>query len=158
MKPYKNQPDVLDLVIHKSQLKKFEVKRVEYPWGLSKIEYCYYRDVLIGSILDEASNSKTYYKGLKVEFQDRLALKLVPLVDKDVYLLCPTYAEFSTSLSQFLNEAVEWDLICEADCEQHLVDEVPNIHSSINEKLSELGGFCNGETYQCPTFIVRSKT
>jgi hypothetical protein len=157
MNPYKNKPDIFYLVIHEELLQHFDVRKIKYPpWGKSEEDLCYFGEVLVGSISGKVSDSKVYFEGLNVTHRDRVAIKLTPVLNGDGALNCPAYSAFSKALSDFLTRGKKWDLICEADCEQHPVEEVPNAQIAIEAKLAEVGRFCEGSTYRCPTFIVRA--
>lgn len=153
MRTYTNRPDVFELVVGESLLAKISTKHSEYPFGKSEEEYCYFNDVLIGEISGKAEISKDYYEGLKTPYEGKTVISLTPMITKNEYLVCPEYEEFNLALSSLLGMANDFVLICEADCEQHEVEENPDLVTM----LDKLKGFCKGEHYDCPTFIQRDK-
>ena len=153
MQAYRNKPDVLELVVDRSFLDKLSIKRVAYPFGESNEEYCYFDDILIGEVAGDAEQSKLYYKGVNVPYKDRVVIKLTPMVSKNEYLLCPEFDVFRLALSSLLNKSNNFVLICEADCDQNKVEENPDMKKVMNQ----LQSFCQGEHYDCPTFIQHNE-
>ena len=153
MQTYSDRPDVFELVVGERFLSKISIKHLDYPFGRSEEEYCYFNDVLIGEISGKAEVSKNYYEGLKTSYKGRIVISLTPMITKNEYLVCPEYEDFNQALSSLLKAASDYVLICEADCEQHKVKESPNLV----KVLGELAGFCKGEHYDCPTFIYRAE-
>ena len=153
MQAYRNKPDVLELVVGRSFLEKLSIKRVAYPFGESNEEYCYFNDILIGEVAGDAEKSKLYYKGLSAPYKDHVVIKLAPMISTNEYLLCPKYDDFRLALSSLLNSSNDFVLICEADCDQNEVEENPDME----KVMDQLQGFCQGEHYDCPTFIQRNE-
>ncbi|MBB3166828.1 hypothetical protein [Simiduia aestuariiviva] len=153
MQTYKNKPDVLELVVGKTFLTMVSIKNIEYPFGKSNEEYCYFNDVLIGEISGSAELGKVYYEGLNTKYEGRVVIKLTPMVSKNEYLLCPKYDDFNKALKTLLDMTNDFTLICEADCDQNKVKE----ESDLEKVLLQLKGFCIGEHYDCPTFIQRNE-
>ncbi|BBW91740.1 MULTISPECIES: hypothetical protein [unclassified Pseudoalteromonas] len=153
MQTYTNKPDVLELVVSKGFLDKLSIRRIEYPFGEGKEEYCYFNNILIGEISGDAGQSKIYYEGLNISYVGHVVIKLTPVVTKNEYLLFPKYEEFSNALNSLINTANNFIFICEADCEQNEVEENPDM----KKVLRQLQGFCIGEHYNCPTFIQRKE-
>lgn len=153
MQAYRNKPDILELVVGRSFLDKLSIKRVAYPFGESTEEYCYFNDILIGEVAGDAELSKFYYRSLNVPCKDREVIKLTPMISKNEYLLCPNCDVFRLALSSLLNTSNNFVLICEADCDQNKVEENPDM----KQVLDQLQGFCQGEHYDCPTFIWRNE-
>ncbi len=153
MQTYINKPDVLELVVSREFLDKLSIKRIDYPFGESNEEYCYFNEVLIGVISGNAEMGKAYYEGLNTPYEGRVVVKLTPMLSKNEYLICPSYEVFNSALISLLNVANDFVLICEADCDQNNVQENPDI----SKVLNQLQGFCEGEHYDCPTFILSRK-
>lgn len=153
MRTYRNRPDVFELVVGESFLAKIFTKRIEYPFGKSDEEYCYFNDVLIGQVSGKAEISKDYYDGLKTPYKGRIVIGLTPMITKNEYLDCPEYDDFNSALNSLLKVANDYVLICEADCEQYEVEENPDLV----KMFEKLQGFCKGEHYECPTFIQRAE-
>jgi hypothetical protein len=153
MQTYKNKPDVLELIVTNNFLDKLSIRRIEYSFGESNDEYCYFNDVLIGEISGNAEQAKAYYEGLKTHYKGRVVIILTPMISKNDYILCPEYDDFNSVLTSLLNISDDYVFICEADCEQNEVEERPNLE----KVLAQLQGFCKGEHYDCPTFIQRAE-
>jgi hypothetical protein len=153
MQIYKNRPDIFELVVGDSFLNAIEIKKIEYPFGPSKEDYCYFNNILIGMVSGDASLSRRYYEGLNIMHENHQVIRLTPILSKNEYLLCPKYEEFENNLQDLLDSTQGWTLICEADCDQNKVEENPELENMF-QALSE---FCTGVNYDCPTFVYRNE-
>ena len=153
MQIYQHRPDIFELIVDGSFLRSIEINKIEYPFGPSKEDYCYFNDTLIGMISGEASLSKRYYEGLDIKHEDLQVIRLTPLLSKNEYILCPKYEVFEKNLKKLLGSTQGWILICEADCDQNKVEENPGLESM----FQALNEFCTGIRYYCPTFVYRNE-
>ena len=155
MNPYQNRPDIFEIVVDRMALDIFDIRKTDYPWGLSEESYCYYDDVLIGLIACDASSSRGYYEGNGIVVSDRVVVSLIPTISTNQYLNIPNAPDFIKSISLLINISNSIDLICEADCGQSDVLCLERRSDDLVTALDELLIFLCGGEKGCPTFIVR---
>ena len=151
---YKYRPDVLEIVVDDEALSDIDIRSVEYPYGMSKEQYCFINGILIGEYFGEAKLSAPYYKGIKVGIDKRHAITLTPCIQKNEYILTPNFDDFFREVEILLRNG-KVDLICEADCDQNPILDISLFDEKMESQLSKLKDYILGVCISCPTFIIR---
>ncbi len=155
MTMYKHRPDVLEIVVDEAVLEQLTIKNLETPWGLGEEEYAYYKGVLIGEIKGNTESGALYYKGVRVEFENRTVIHLTPFILDNKLLPTPNIDDFLGSLLSLLNVSSGWSMICEENCDQYEIEYISMEKSDFNLRISQLSDYCLGENSRCPTFILK---
>ena len=149
---YNYTPDVLDLVIDETYLPDFEISQIEMAFGKDDKKYVYYKGVLFGELIEATE----YFKGLKVDVNNKITMSLTPAMNKNNKLAVPVIKEFKSILLDVLGEMKGWTLICERDCDQEEVLRYSNADPKSRILLSELFNYCESGSNECPTFLIQS--
>lgn len=157
MKSYQTRPDVFELVVNSSFVESLEIKQLETPWGLDQSQYCYFKKILIGEVVNSANESTSFYRSRGIQFHSRLVINLTPNLEYNSLMKFPMANEFVLALEELLLNSNGWVLLCESNCDQHFIEKVePNSDRFLNN-LNQLKKLFLGESSDCPTFITEAK-